>query len=363
MADEHDNEDRTLDASPRRREEALKEGRGAKSVDLSAAIVWIAALSVFTWLLPPLFNSLVRSYRYSVHRLADMHLTTDQLPDIFKELAIPVLSAFLPILCVITGSAVVVWLLQVGWNPNVDNLMPKWERLNPVAALQRLFSFSGGGGMMLVGILKLGLVGGVAYLCVAGHIKEAPSWHRMDALHVFIYAGSLLKSLCWAAALALLFIGAVDFGFQFWKFEREIRMTPQELKEEHKQEEGDPHIKAKIRQIQRARAMKRMMQDVPTATVVIMNPTHFAVALKYDPVTHPTPKVIAKGQDLVALRIKGLALEHGVQVLEDPPLARALYKAVQIDQEIPPEFYRAIAQVLATVLRNRARVTAPVGIY
>jgi flagellar biosynthetic protein FlhB len=262
------------------------------------------------------------------------------------------LYALLPILAFTGLAALLAPMALGGWQLSSKALEPKFSRLNPITGLGRMFSINGPIqlGMSLAKTLVVGIIGGTAI------------WHRRDEflalatqpLHIALSSSMHLIAVCCGVTVAGMFaVAALDVPYQIWQFNKKLRMSKEEVKREHRESEGDPHIKGKIRQQQRAIARRRMMAEVPKADVVVTNPTHFAVALQYADGEMRAPKVIAKGVNLVAARIRELAAENNIPLLEAPPLARALYHNVDLNREIPGPLYGAVAEVLAWVYQLR----------
>lgn len=349
---ERGNQERTEPATPRKREEARKEGRVPRSTDLTTALSIVGALLTLTLAGP----ALVTSFRHMMRALHTQSGTLRQLDalvlrDIVGGGIAPVGWAFLVFALSIAAVGVLANLLQVGILITPKNLAPKWNRVSPLQGLSRLYSWQSVGSFF-TGVFKLLAVGTIAWFFVGSQMPSFASLSRLKPGELLPHAGGLMTSLGWRIAAAMLVIGLVDYLFQRWRHERELRMSKQEVKDEQKQQEGDPHIKQRIRQLQRQRATQRMMEEVPKSTVVIVNPTHFAIALRYEPDMR-APRVVAKGRDVLARRIRKIAEEHDVPVEHNPPLARGLYRAVEAGQDIPPEFYQAIARVLAVLMRRR----------
>jgi flagellar biosynthetic protein FlhB len=228
----------------------------------------------------------------------------------------------------------------------------KFDRLDPIAGIGRIFSINGPIqlGMSIAKTLVVGVIGSLAVWHRKDEILALPSEPMMSAIsHSF----SIIAVCCATTVAGMFLIAAIDVPYQLWQFHKKLRMTKEEVKREHRENEGDPHVKGRIRQQQRAMARRRMMAAVPKADVVVTNPTHFAVALQYADGTMRAPKVVAKGVNLVAARIREIAEEHNVPLLEAPPLARALYHNVELNQEIPGALYNAVAEVLAWVYQLR----------
>ncbi|MFP3567242.1 flagellar biosynthesis protein FlhB [Paraburkholderia sp. SIMBA_030] len=262
------------------------------------------------------------------------------------------LYALLPILAFTGAAALLAPMALGGWLLSAKGLEPKFSRLDPIAGLGKMFSINGPIqlGMSLAKTLVVGIVGGTAI------------WNRREEIlalatqpvHIALANAMHLIAVCCGMTVAGMFVvAALDVPYQLWQFHKKLRMTKEEVKREHRESEGDPHVKGRIRQQQRAMARRRMMTQVPKADVVVTNPTHFAVALQYTDGEMRAPKVVAKGVNLVAARIRELAAENNVPLLEAPPLARALYHNVELNREIPGPLYGAVAEVLAWVYQLR----------
>ncbi len=227
-------------------------------------------------------------------------------------------------------------------------LKPKFSRMNPLQGFKRLFSLRGLV-ELLKSILKIVILGIVIWNSLKDEIATIPMLMDMTIQQALVTAGSMMMGIVKTVAIIMVFVAAADYLYQWWEYEKNLRMSKQEIKEEYKQTEGDPQVKGKIREKQNAMARRRMMQNVPNADVVIRNPTHFAVALQYDPEHNRAPVVIAKGMDSLALRIVAIAEKHDIVTMENKPLARGLYENVELNAEIPDQFYQPVAEVLAFV--------------
>ncbi len=261
----------------------------------------------------------------------------------------------LPVLLLALALGLASGIGQVGFAITPEALAPQWNRLNPATGLKRLLSMRGTV-EALKGLLKMGLVGGVCYATLRGGIESGDLLRTMHEplTQVISVVGGLIWALGLRVSVILMILAVADYSYQKYEFEKSLKMSLTEIKQEAKQSDGDPHIKAKIRRLQREMSKKRMMQDVPKADVVITNPTHFAIALTYDGGVS-APKVVAKGQDEVAARIREIARENKVPLVENKPLARTLYRSVDIGREIPADLFEAVAQVLAFVYRTYGR--------
>ncbi|MCL6475844.1 MAG: flagellar biosynthesis protein FlhB [Firmicutes bacterium] len=345
-------EERTEQATPRRRQEARRRGQVARSVDLSSVAVFLAVVLVLNAVSEGALQGAMESIRFALTNLSH----TEFSPALALSFVMGCLShaakAFLPVVGVAMVVGVVVNLLQVGVMFTAEPLAPNWARINPVSGFVRLFSrraFVEGTKMLL----KVLLIGWLAFSAVRADAAMLLRTSEIDPLMVLMLVGQLLYKIAWRVGLAMLVLAVLDYGFQRWEYEKSLRMTKEEVKQEMKQTEGDPQVKSRIRARQQAIARRRMMQAVPKADVVVTNPTHYAVALQYDSQKMAAPTVVAKGMNFIALRIREIALQHGVPIVENPPLAQSLYRTVEVGEQIPPALYQAVAEVLAYVYRLR----------
>jgi flagellar biosynthetic protein FlhB len=278
--------------------------------------------------------------------------STESMFSALREAAAIALSALLPIFAALVAVVLLAGIAVGGWNFSPVALTPDFTRMSPLSGLKRLFGLRGASELGKA-LLKCAVVGGVAAGIVSWLFPQVLALGRMSAsTAIGRGAGLMSLSFVWLCA-SLALVAAVDVPLQLFQFKRALRMTRQELRDEAKESDGRPETKQRIRQLQQMMARRRMMHKVPTADVVIVNPTHFAVALKYDPANMRAPRVLAKGVDLIAQNIRRIAEEHRVPVFESPKLARALYRSVDLNQEIPAGLYLAVAQVLSYVFRIR----------
>jgi flagellar biosynthetic protein FlhB len=351
MADDH-GETGTEAPTLRRREEAREQGRVAFSAELSTGLLLLAGVAGLWFGGEALANGLLQNLRLDLLSIHRADIGPEQVQGLFASFIGrfgEVVGYFLGLTFVV---AVGVGALQVGFHVNPDMLSLKWEKLSPVAGWSRIVSMSAGM-KGLVTIVKVTLVLAVAVWILHGRNKQIAALGQGSLANGVSQAWDLVMRLALALAAILVLIGLVDYLFQRWRHERSLMMTRQELKEEAKRDEGDPQIRARLRKLQREVSKRRMLDDVPRASVVIANPTHLAIALRYDRGTMKAPKVIAKGAGHVAERIKDLARRHAVPVVERKPVAQALYKAVKVGDDIPQGLYLAIAEILAYVYRLR----------
>lgn len=352
-------QERTEPATPRKRRKEREEGRVAKSQDLGAAVVILTGL--FSLLV---FGRFMYSYMRSllVDVIAFMGGETIRADGWFRVLSRETVAAsilpWLPLGLVTALGALIVTTAQVGIELSPKPLVPKMDRFNPVSGLKKVLSLRSLV-ELLKGLLKASLFATVIYFAMKKDMPELVAAIRLPLEDGVAQLFSRLLGLSFRLAFLLLVLALFDYGYQKWEFEKSIRMSKQELKEEYKQMEGDPQIKSKIRQKQRELARSRMMSSVPKADVVITNPTRLAVALEYDRDIMEAPVLVAKGEGFVARRIREIAEENGVPVVENRTLARGIYDSMEIGDEIPEHLYKAVAEVLAFIYRLKGRKKAP----
>ena len=343
--------ERTERATPRRRSEARRRGQVVRSADLIAAVMMLTAALLIPWYgafaartlatgLQGFFSSLPRE------------LTPGLLAAMMRESAGLFLRVALPPLGLVAVIGTVVAVVQSGLVFAPAALKPDWRRLDPFAGFQRLFSRRGAFEALKT-ILKLTIVTAATYPVIRADITVFVALTGADVLGLGQALGQAVRSLLLRIGLVYLVLAAIDYFFQRWDFEQRLRMTREEVREELRQTEGDPQIRARIRKLQRQYAQRRMMANVPKATVVVTNPTHLAIALRYDPRETPAPIVVAKGAGQVAERIKAIARAHAIPVVEHRPVAQALYRLVDVGQVIPVTLYEAVADIIAYVYRLR----------
>ncbi len=347
-------QERTEEASQRKREEARKKGQVAKSRELASVAVLLAGLLTLFWGADFFYRQFHDLLVFYFENLAAISISLENV-DWLVLLSLKQM-AFLvgPFFFVLVVVAFFANFLQTGPLFSLEAISFKLSKLDPFAGFGRIFSL-----VSLVelvkGIAKVLIVGSVAFYTINQEIGHLLPLLSQSPHQILSYMGGVSFNIFWRSCLAMIVLAVLDYMFQRWEFERNLRMTKQELKEEYKQTEGDPMVKARVRSLQREMARKRMMAEVPKADVVITNPTHYAVALKYEAGKMSAPMVIAKGTDNVALRIREIAKEAMVPVVENPPLAQSLYKLVEIGKAIPTELYEAVAEVLAYVYKLKKK--------
>jgi flagellar biosynthetic protein FlhB len=347
-------QERTEPATPKRRREARESGKVARSQEVNSAFVLLAGLGLLAFEGPLMLERLMALTRHFLGESGSVELRPELMPALFAGTVRPALLVIAPVALAVLLVGLAVNFAQVGFLATWKPLVPSLEHLSPARGFARIFSKQSFV-ELLKSILKVVLIGGIAWMTLAPEISRLAALVGADPLPVFGYAATLTLKLGLRVAIALLFLALADYAFQRWEYEKSLMMSPKEIEDEMRQTEGDPRIRARVRSVQREMARRRMMAQVRTADVVVTNPTHLAVALRYDRASMKAPKVVARGARLIAERIKAIAREHGVPVIEDRPLARLLFK-VELDREIPVTLFRAVAELLAYVYRMRGGV-------
>lgn len=357
MADE-DLDDKTEEASEHRRAEWKKEGKVSQSRELTSAVLLLfVLLSIYSfsnWSL----NGMSSVFESSLGELKNFALRDWDVAAVSSIWYFAIKSFLLILLPVGVCSfviAIAATIMQTGFVWSTKSLEPDLEKLNPITGLSRIFSFNGIF-EIIKALLKMVVALGALYYFFSGLIYQVPNIWSLSVGGILSFLGPHLLRLLFIVAMAMLIIAIVDFGYQKFQFEKRLKMTKQEAKEERKQLEGDPTVKARIRAMQRQVASRKMLDAVKVADVVITNPTHIAIAIIFDRENMMAPKVVAKGADFMAERIKQIARDNGVPCVENVPLARALYKAMKVGQMISRDFYNAVAEVLAYVYRLKGKV-------
>ncbi|TQV65394.1 MAG: flagellar biosynthesis protein FlhB [Halothiobacillaceae bacterium] len=353
MAEQQDSgQERTEQATPKRQREAREQGQIARSRELGTTVVLMIAAAGLLLLGPMIGKDLLDELRIGLSPTREMIHDPMWMTRTLGEMAWRGFLAILPLIGLLILAAVLGPLLMGGIGFSWKALAPKYERISLLKGLKRMFAMRA-----LIelfkSILKFLLVGSVAALVIGLELDELLRLGLADPRGGLFAA---LETLGWGLLLmsaATLLIAAIDVPYQLWEHVKQLRMTKQEIRDEYKETEGKPEVKQKIRQMQMQAAQRRMMQEVPRADVIITNPTHFAMALRYDSERGDAPIVVAKGRDLIAARIREIGQENGVLIFSAPPLARALYQTTDLNQPIPSELYRAVAQVLAYVYQLR----------
>ncbi len=349
-------EEKTEKATPKKRKEARERGQVFRSIELNSAIVLLigfGALKLASLFVLDKLQTLYTKY-LTIQGSMDEIYSYPGLSQMNRELLTTLGLIIAPIVGLIMIAGLIVNYCQVGFVFTSKAISPNLNRLNPIEGLKRIFS-KRAMAEFIKSLLKLGLVSSIVYWDLIANIEILPNLVKWDIMKSLSFVLNRAFNIGIKMALCLLILAIFDFFYQWWDYEKSLRMTKQELKDEYKQVEGDPLVRSKIRERQRQLGMLRMMQEIPKADVVITNPVHFAVALRYNPDEHDSPVVVAKGRDYVALKIKEIANKNHVAVVENKPLAQALYSSTEIGQTIPPELFHAVAEVLAFVYNLKGK--------
>ena len=348
--------EKTEPATQKKLKDARDDGKVAKSKDIGDAVGLFVLFLVIKIFMSFLGENMVGIYTYVFSRLDDVvnmnekGLEISYVSSFLSDILVKIIIMVIPFFLFGFAIAFLVGVIQVGWNISTKPMQPKLSKINPMNGFKRIFSkdsiFE-----LLKAIVKIGLIAYVAYTSIKDEANNLFILYDISLNQAVALMGDIIINFGIKISAIFLVVGAVDLFYQKHKFKEDMKMTKQEVKDEYKNTEGDPQIKGKIRRRMQESSQRRMMQDVPKADVVITNPTHFAVALQYDPETSTAPVVLAKGEDYLAMKIKEIARENQVEIVENKPLARMLYHNVDIGAQIPPELYQAVAEVLATVYR------------
>ena len=351
---EEEQENKTEAPSQKRLDEAREKGNLAKSQELGNFLVMLVLALTIVSFFPAIF---INTKNLLTPFLADAdRLITDQkgLGEILYKVSFASFGIIIMPLLAAIIAGIATSFLQHGFVLSAESLIPKFSKISPMAGLGRIFSMRSVV-EFIKNISKVILIGTIAFLSVypeLNHIKQLPN---SDSESMLLFLAMLAKRMVIGVAIAMFFIALFDIIYQRFQHTKSLRMSKQEVKDEYKQSEGDPHIKQRLRRLRMERAQNRMMSAVPKADVVITNPTHFAVALKYDINTMKAPTVIAKGKDLIALKIREVAKENNVPVIENPPLARAIFATTDLDKEIPTTHYEAVAKIISYVYQLKGK--------
>ena len=347
MADEDG--DKTEAPTPRKRAEAREQGNIARSMDLTAALLMIGSMVLLKNYGHQVFDALKKflEHMLSAESLAGKD-AAGVMPDFMRAMG-SITLAMAPLLLGLVLIAVLSNVLQVGLMVSSKRLTPNLAALSPLKGWKKLLGGGRGPMQFAMNLMKLFLVGFFAYTAIHDRLPLIVNAQELEFEQIFFLGAEVIYSIALRIGIVLFILALFDYGYQKWKIEQQLKMTKQEVKDEMRRMEGDPHIKQRRRQIAMQIATQKLKKDVPTADVIVTNPTHFAVALKYEQGTMHAPRVVAKGADLMAQRIREIAAENGIPILERKPLARALFKMCDVGDEIPEEFYSTVAEILAYV--------------
>lgn len=347
--------EKTEKASPKKRKDERKKGNVFQSKD----IVTVGEIAVSFYILKLWIPYIYMVTKNSLIKYISMIGTTlvfnrSFISQTFKDITLAVFASCGALMIAVMTVAIILTGSQTKFLISADSIKFKFSKLNPLSGIKKMFSIRSGV-ELIKNIIKIAILGYVIYSSIWKNLHQVPSLMSIDLSAGLNFIVTTIMSLVNSIIIAFIAISALDFIYQWWEYEKNIKMSKQDMKEEYKQQEGDPQLKGKIKEKQRAISMTRMMQQVPQADVIIRNPTHFAIAIKYDINSDGAPIVIAKGQDNIAMKIIEKAMEHNINLVENKPLARALYKNAEVNREIPLEFYEPVAEVLAWVYKLKEK--------
>ena len=348
MSSQPSSQERTEQATPKRLADARSKGQVVKSTDLVAAMGFLGMVLMMSILAEGIVSHSVGYLSFSLSRVSQVRNFEAEYGSVFLDGIANGVTIVWPLLLTALSVGVIANIIQVGFLASGEPLKPKFDRLNPFEGMKRLFSAKAMFDLVKA-FFKLFLIGTAAYLGIRGEIGALLMAGLSDGTGALVIAGRVLLAVAIRVGVMYFIIGVADLIFQRYEHKKSVMMSRQEVKEEHKQMEGDPQIKARQREAQRMLATSRMFSEIPTATVLVTNPTHFAVALKYDAARGGAPVVVAKGCDYLALRIIAKSQEAKVPVVQNPEVARSLYRQTDLGGEIPVELYRMVADILAEI--------------
>ncbi len=348
--------EKTEKATPKKRQDARKKGQVVKSQDVTAAVLLlILFLFLYVWA-PFMLEGLFSFFHQFIEKnILIESITEETVMEIYAQTLTEMASILLPFLLIAVVTGIGANYFQFGLLFTTETLKFDLKKMDPIKGIKKIISLRAIINL-LKSLLKVAFIGAVTTLIIWMNMADVLILAFQNPWDILSTVASLTALMGIAAALVLIFIAILDYVYEKYEYEKNLKMTIQDIIDEHKNAEGDPQVKSKIKQRQREMAMRRMMQEIPSADVVITNPTHYAIALKYDEQNMDAPKVIAKGTDFVAQKIKLIAKEHDVVMVENRPLARAMYDKVEIGDFVPEEFFKAVAEILAYVYRIKRKI-------
>ena len=354
MADS-DSGEKSEEPTGKKLSDASNKGQVAQSQEIQSWAVLLTAILVVSSVVPTIMSYVTRINRRFIENSHAFTVSIEDFQTLFKEVIYETGLVILPLMLTFVVVGVFVQIIQVGWNPSAEKFQISINKFSPVKGVKK---FVGIRPLVeaLKGVVKLGVVGTVIFVFVVPMLGDVELLPAFEILHTLDRIQKIAIVILVVAVMIMTVIAALDYAYQKWDHKEKLKMTKQEVKDERKQQDGDPKIKQRIAALRMERARERMMQAVVKADVVITNPTHYAVALKYDMDSMPAPILVGKGMDSLAMRIREIAEDNDIPIVENPPLARALYAGVEIDEEIPAEHYHAVAEVIGYVFRLKGKM-------
>lgn len=354
--------EKTEQPTAKKLNDARKKGQVAKSKEIANAFGMLAFFLILKIYVGNMGISFIKCFNTVYGQIPDIVKTyrgdipAASLVAVIRSMMLQLGLIVAPVLVIGYIVAFECNLVQVKWRPTTQPLKPKFSKLNPISGFKKFLSLNSVV-ELIKSLLKLGVIGYVVYSCLKGRAGQIFLLYDISLNQAIGLIGDIVIDMGIRIAMVYMIIAFADYAYQKWKFRDDMKMTKQEVKDEHKNSEGDPQIKGKQRRRMQEASMRRMMQQLPEADVVITNPTHYAVAIKYDPDKYDAPYVIAKGENFLAQRIKDVAKENHIEIVENKPLARMLYANVEVGELVPPELYQAVAEVLAFVYHLKGKVS------
>jgi flagellar biosynthetic protein FlhB len=348
MAEKDEGQERTEEGTPKRREEAREKGRVARSREVSSVAGLAACLIYFYFNATGLLEKITAIMTSTFRSAGRVPISIDNVQILLTGLLFKVFVLLMPIFIVVFVVGIFANVIQVGALFSPSAIQPELSKIDPLKGLQRLFSMNSFV-EFIKNILKMLIIGIVSYLVIKNEINGFLPLAEQTVWEILLYLGKITFKILLTTCWILIILAILDYVYQRWEYEKGLRMSRQEIKEEFKNSDGDPAIKARIKRLQREMSRKRMMAAVPKADVIITNPTHLAVAVRYDQDSGIAPCVVAKGADFISEKIRNIGRENNIPIVENKPLAQVLYKMVQLNETIPENLYRSVAEVLAFV--------------
>ena len=354
MADS-DSGEKTEDPTGKKISDASNKGQVAQSQEIQSWAVLLTATLIVASAVPTIMSYVTGVSRRFIENSHAFSVSKEDFQILFKEVIYEIGLVILPLMLTFVVVGVFVQIIQVGWNPSAEKFQININKFSPAKGVKKFFGIR-----PLVealkGMVKLGVVGSVIFVFAAPMLGDVELLPAFEIVHTLDRIQKIAIVILVVTVMIMTVIAALDYAYQKWDHKEKLKMTKQEVKDERKQQDGDPKIKQRIAALRMERARERMMQAVAKADVVITNPTHYAIALKYDMDSMPAPILVGKGMDSLAMRIREIAEDNDIPIVENPPLARALYAGVEIDEEIPAEHYHAVAEVIGYVFRLKGKM-------
>ncbi len=348
-------QERTEKATPKKRQEAREKGNVPRSNEVNSAAILLVSCLGFIFFGKNMYNGVFVLMQNIYSEFSTMEITTTNLPRMTENIGLNFALMVGPFMLCLMVAGVAANVVQSGITFSMKSIQPKLEKINPMAGFKRLFSVRSFV-ELLKNIFKMAIILLIAYTTIKNEFTDFFDLANREIPQIIAFIASLSLKLFLRIGMIFIILAILDFAYQKHEYEKSLKMTKQEIKEEYKQSEGDPLIKSRIRSIQREQARRRMINEVPKADVVIVNPVHVAIALKFDPDEMSAPVVVAKGMRKIAEKIKEIAHKHNIPIIEKPVVARLLYKSAEVGHEIPVELYQVVAEILANVYQMKKKI-------